>query len=342
MGAGTVRVPEPSDGSVVMGDAEVIALASHARRPARCRATTASGRPCRNYAVDERGYCRVHAPKEPAGDDDGGFDEFLRRRLRGDYPVDDFGFDRELFERILIPLSRPIVESYFRVRTLGLKNIPKTGPVLVVANHSGTIALDAVVLQHAIFREHAAHRVLRNIGANLVFQLPLIGPLARKSGNAVAHEADALALLRRGEIVGVFPEGFKGVGKGFRERYRLQRFGRGGFIEIALRAGVPIVPVAIVGAEEAYPMIANIKPLARFLGLPYFPVTPTFPLLGPFGLIPLPTRWTIEIGAPMRFDSYGPDAADDPMVVFDLADEVRDRIQQMLVRTLSSRRGIFL
>jgi 1-acyl-sn-glycerol-3-phosphate acyltransferase len=234
-------------------------------------------------------------------------------------------------------MVRPLYERWFRVQTLGLARVPGSGPAIIVANHSGTVALDSVILQYAVAAEHPQQRIVRNVGADLVYRLPFMGPLARKSGAVVAHDDDALELLKRGELVGVFPEGYKGVGKGWRQRYRLQRFGRGGYIQLALRARVPIVPVAIVGAEEAYPMIANIKPLAKLLGLPYFPVTPTWPLLGPLGLIPLPSKWIIEFGEPIAMDDHADDAADDAMLVFDLSDDIRDRIQQMLLKNIASR-----
>jgi 1-acyl-sn-glycerol-3-phosphate acyltransferase len=158
----------------------------------------------------------------------------------------------------------------------------------------------------------------------------------------VACDEDAFALLEREQLVAVFPEGFKGTGKGWRERYRLQRFGRGGFIEVALRAKVPIVPVAIVGAEETFPMIANARLLASLLRLPYLPITPTFPLLGPLGLLPLPSRWVIEFGEPIPMDGYPDDAADDKMFVFNLTDSIRDRIQQMVYKALKYRGSAFL
>ncbi|HVF54108.1 MAG TPA: lysophospholipid acyltransferase family protein [Actinomycetota bacterium] len=277
----------------------------------------------------------------PATDDLTRILDFLKRRLSGDYPIDDFGYDAELSREVLLPLVKPLYERYFRVRTLGIERIPAEGPALLVGNHSGTIPLDAVMVQYAVASEHASRRIVRNIAADLALKLPLIGPLARKAGNALACEEDAAELLARGELVGVFPEGFKGVGKGWRERYRLQRFGRGGFIEVALRTKTPIIPVAIVGAEEAYPMIANAKFLAQTLGFPYFPVTPTFPLLGPLGLLPLPSRWLIEFGEPIPMDDYPDDAAEDSMLVFDLADSIRDTIQQMLFKNVAARGPAF-
>lgn len=365
-----------------MADAEIIRLDTRTRtgptRPGarvKCRATTSSGRPCRNYATEGSDYCNVHtraahgsatpsashpasspptpAPAEVSGPvetGDGslgpatpsGIEDFVRRRLRGDYPIDDFGYDPELYREVLLPLTRPLYERYFRVKTLGVDRIPDTGPALIVGNHSGTIALDSVLVQYAVATEHPSRRIIRNIGADLVYQMPVIGPLARKGGAAVANEEDAEELLRRGELVGVYPEGFKGVGKGWRERYKLQRFGRGGFMETALRTRVPIIPVSIIGAEEAFPMIANAKWLARALGMPYFPITPTFPLLGPLGLLPLPSKWIIEFGSPIPMDDYPEDAAEDSMLVFDLADRVRDTIQQMIYSGLQKRKSVFL
>ena len=134
----------------------------------------------------------------------------------------------------------------------------------------------------------------------------------------------------------MFPEGFKGIGKPYRDRYKLQRFGRGGFVSAALRTGTPIVPVAIVGAEEIYPIVANVKPLAKVTGLPYVPVTPLFPWLGPLGMLPLPSKWLIQFGKPIETATLTEDA-DDPIVVFNLADQVRETIQQSLHELLERR-----
>src|SRR5207248_6318754 len=138
------------------------------------------------------------------------------------------------------------------------------------------------------------------------------------------------------------PEGAKGAGKNFSERYRLQRFGRGGFVEIAMRAGAPMIPVAVVGSEEIYPKIGESGLLARLTGAPYFPLTPTFPWLGPLGAIPLPSRWRIEFGRPIPTDAYGPDAADDRAGVFELTEQVRDEVQRMVYENLVNRRSAVL
>jgi 1-acyl-sn-glycerol-3-phosphate acyltransferase len=265
---------------------------------------------------------------------------FLRRRLTGDYEVDEFGFDQELTDGVFHPLLRPLYRDWFRVEVTGAKQIPTEGSGLVVANHSGTLPLDAVMLSVAIHDELPTPRYLRLLGADLVFRMPFLSELARKSGGTLACAPDAERLLRGGELVGVFPEGFKGVGKHYRDRYKLQRFGRGGFVSAALATGTPIIPVAIVGAEETYPLIGNVKPLARLLGLPYFPVTPTFPWLGPLGAIPLPSKWLIEFCEPIETEHLR-EQADDPMVVFNLADQVRESIQSTLHELLQRRPGAF-
>jgi 1-acyl-sn-glycerol-3-phosphate acyltransferase len=265
---------------------------------------------------------------------------FLRRRLTGDYEVDEFGFDQELTEGLFHPLAKPLYRDWFRVEVAGAKWIPTEGSGLVVANHSGTLPLDGGMLTVAIHDEMPVPRHLRLLGADLVFRMPFLSELARKSGATLACAPDAERLLRSGELVGVFPEGFKGIGKPYRDRYKLQRFGRGGFVSAALATGAPIIPVAIVGAEETYPLLGNIKPLARLLGLPYFPVTPTFPWLGPLGLIPLPSKWLIEFCEPIETEHLQ-GQADDPMVVFNLADQVRESIQHTLHELLARRPDAF-
>ncbi|WP_105975906.1 lysophospholipid acyltransferase family protein [Streptomyces geranii] len=266
---------------------------------------------------------------------------FLRRRLTGDYEVDEFGYDAELTDQVLMSLVRPLYEKYFRVEVKGIENIPSEGGALIVANHSGTLPLDGLMMQVGVHDNHPEGRHLRLLAADLVFMLPVVNELARKAGHTLACAEDAERLLERGELVGVMPEGFKGIGKPFSERYKLQRFGRGGFVSTALRQGAPIIPCSIVGAEEIYPMIGNAKTLARVLGFPYFPITPTFPWLGPLGALPLPTKWTIQFGEPIRTDGYPPEAAEDPMLMFNLTDQVREQIQHTLYKLLVQRRSVF-
>jgi 1-acyl-sn-glycerol-3-phosphate acyltransferase len=269
--------------------------------------------------------------------------EFLRHRALGEYRVDPFGFDPELNDSVLMAALRPLYKHWFRVEVRGIEHIPTTGGALVVGNHAGTIGLDAAMVQLAILDEHPAHRHLRTLGGELLFNVPFLGMLARKAGATLACTPDAERLLRDGELVGVWPEGYKGTGKPFSQRYRLQRFGRGGFVSAALSVGVPIVPCSVVGSEEIYPMLGNARLLARLFGIPYFPITPTFPWLGPLGVVPLPSKWVIEFGEPIDTSGLAPggDAADDPMLVFEVTDQVRETIQHNLYRMLVRRRGIF-
>ena len=264
---------------------------------------------------------------------------FLRRRVTGEYVVDEYGFDPEITERFFLAMLRPLKDRWFRLEVRGAENIPAVGGALVVSNHSGTVPVDGLMTGAAIHDETG--RFLRPLGADLVFQLPIVSEVARKGGATLACSEDAERMLSGGELVGVWPEGFKGIGKPYAERYKLQRFGRGGFVAAAIRTGVPIIPVSVVGAEEIYPLVANLPSLARLLGVPYLPITPFFPLLGPLGLIPLPSKWLIEFGEPIRTDSYEPRAAEDPMLVFNVTDQVRESIQQTLYSLLMQRSSVF-
>lgn len=264
---------------------------------------------------------------------------FVRRRLEGDYEVDDYGFDRELTERFFMAALRPIAQKWFRLEVRGLENIPAEGGALVVSNHSGTVPLDGLMTMLTV-HDHTG-RFLRPLGADLVFRLPVVSSLARKGGATLACIEDAERMLSGGDLVGVWPEGFKGIGKPFSERYKLQRFGRGGFVSAALRTGVPIIPLSVVGAEEIYPLVGNVPSLARLLGVPYIPITPFFPWLGPLGLVPLPSKWILEFGEPIRTDSYDSAEAEDPMLVFNVTDQVRETIQHTLFDLLRERDGVF-
>ena len=264
---------------------------------------------------------------------------FLRRRLSGAYEVDEFGFDRDIAERLVLAILRPLKEKWFRVEVRGVENIPAEGGALIVSNHSGTLPMDGLMTMVSI-HDHAG-RDLRPLGADLVFRSPFVGSLARKAGATLACSEDAERMLSKGELVGVWPEGFKGIGKPYAERYKLQRFGRGGFVSAAIRTGVPIIPLSVVGAEEIYPLVGNVPALAKLLGLPYLPITPFFPILGPLGLVPLPSKWLMEFGEPIRTDEFDAGAADDPMLVFNVTDQVRESIQQTLYALLMQRQSVF-
>ncbi|HEX5087713.1 MAG TPA: 1-acyl-sn-glycerol-3-phosphate acyltransferase [Nocardioides sp.] len=264
---------------------------------------------------------------------------FLRRRVTGDYVVDEYGFDQEVTERFFMAALRPIAQKWFRIEVRGVENIPAEGGALVVSNHSGTIPVDGLMTM--VMVHDLTGRFLRPLGADLVFRMPVVSTLARKGGTTLACNEDAERMLRGGELVGVWPEGFKGIGKPYAERYKLQRFGRGGFVSAALRTQVPIIPLSVVGAEEIYPLVANLPSLARILGLPYIPITPLFPWLGPLGLVPLPSKWLLEFGEPIRTDEFDAGAAEDPMLVFNVTDEVRETIQSTLYSLLMQRQSVF-
>jgi 1-acyl-sn-glycerol-3-phosphate acyltransferase len=268
--------------------------------------------------------------------------DFVRRRLLGEYEVDpESGFDPELNSAVLMPAARALYRNWFRVKMRGLEHVPSEDSALIVANHSGVLPLDAVMLQVGILDEHPARRNLRLLGADLVYSVPVLGRVARASGHVSANPAEAERLLNSCELVGVFPEGFKGIGKPFSSRYQLQRFGRGGFARTALRTGAPLIPCAIVGAEEIYPMVADLPELAARLKLPYFPVTPLFPWLGPLGAVPLPSNWIIEFCDPVRTDGFTPDQWEDEDVIAELAEKVRDTIARKIDELLAERGPAF-
>jgi 1-acyl-sn-glycerol-3-phosphate acyltransferase len=263
------------------------------------------------------------------------------RRAAGDYEEDAWGFDRE-FALALRPLLDFLYERWWRVETTGVRNVPSTGRAMLVANHAGILPWDGTMISLAIQREHPEPRFPRFLVLDWAFTLPFVSVAMRKVGGVVASPYNASRLLEEDELVAVFPEGVKGAGKDFSERYRLQRFGRGGFVEIALHTRAPIIPVAVVGSEEIYPKVGESPLLARAVGAPYFPITPTFPWLGPLGAIPLPSKWRIEFGEPIRTDTFGERAADDRALVFELSERVRDEIQRMVYDNLVRRGSAFI
>jgi 1-acyl-sn-glycerol-3-phosphate acyltransferase len=233
-------------------------------------------------------------------------------------------------------------ERWWRVEATGAKNVPSHGRALLVANHAGILPWDGTMMSVALLKEHPLPRFPRFLVLNWAFELPWVSAALRKLGGVPASPYNAIRLLEQDELVAVFPEGIKGAGKDFKDRYRLQRFGRGGFVEIALRTGAPIVPVAVVGSEEIYPKIGESGLLARLTGAPYFPITPTFPVLGPLGVVPLPSKWRIEFGEPIDVSAYGPGAADDRPLVFEISERVRDTVQQLVYENLVKRGSAFV
>jgi 1-acyl-sn-glycerol-3-phosphate acyltransferase len=263
------------------------------------------------------------------------------RRLAGDYSEDEWGFD-EGFADAVLPLLETMYDRWWRVQALGVPNVPAHGRALLVANHAGVLPWDAAMIGVAVMREHPLPRQVRFLALRWAVDLPWLSTAIRKLGGAAASPYNAVRLLEQDELVAVFPEGTRGIGKDWSERYRLQRFGRGGFVEIALRVGAPIVPVAVVGSQEIYPKLADLPPLARLVGTPSFPITPTFPALGPLGVVPLPSRWRIEFCEPIETASLGPEAAEDRRVVLELAERVRETIQERLLTGVLERGPAFV
>jgi 1-acyl-sn-glycerol-3-phosphate acyltransferase len=256
------------------------------------------------------------------------------------YLVDDFGFDAEWTESFL-SVFKVLYRDYWRVETTGIENVPANGRALLVANHAGVLPWDGTMIKTAMFAEHPHPRHVRALVASLFMGMPMLSWFLRRTGQTVGHPDDTRRLLERDELVLVFPEGVKGTGKPYKDRYRLRRFGRGGFVSTAIRAGAPIIPVSVVGSEEIYPMVADLAPLARMFGLPYFPITPMWPWLGPLGMIPLPSKWRIQFHPPVHTETQPPSAADDNHLVMTISDEVRKTIQKGIYDNLKLRRGVF-
>jgi 1-acyl-sn-glycerol-3-phosphate acyltransferase len=250
--------------------------------------------------------------------------------------VDDFGLDRA-YEARYRPLFERLYRSWFRTVSSGLEHVPAEGRCLIVANHGGALPWDGLMLRTAMRLEHPAKRELRWLAEDFVSHAPFLGAFVQRVGAVRACPENAERLLSQEKLVAVFPEGEKGVAKPFRERYELQRFGRGGYIKLALRMRTPIVPTAVVGSEEAHPLLFRTAALARLAGLPFVPVTPTFPWLGPLGLVPLPSRWVILCGEPIHLDEEGDADPDDPIAVTRLNDRVRAAVQTLVRRALDLR-----
>jgi 1-acyl-sn-glycerol-3-phosphate acyltransferase len=248
--------------------------------------------------------------------------------------TDEFGYDRKFTETVM-PVFEFLYTVWWRVEVAGVESVPESGPGLIVANHSGVLPYDGLMIRLAVRHEHPARREARLLALDMFALLPFLAPLLQRTGAVRASQENGERLLRGGELVGVFPEGVKGVGKPFRNRYKLARFGRGGFVRLAREAQVPLLPVAIVGAEEIHPVIGKITRFAEPLGIPYIPITPTFPWLGPLGLLPVPTKWTIQIGAPIAPPRVGDEGG-----TARVAEEVRSSIDTMIADLLAQRRSI--
>lgn len=256
-------------------------------------------------------------------------------------PVDAYGRDERFVAR-LRPLMSALFSRYFRTSVSGMHNVPRAGRVLLVANHAGVMPWDGLMLAHAVKTLHPQQREVRTLTEDLFFQLPFIGLWLNRLGHVRASQDNAERMLTEEKVVAVFPEGEKGSGKLFRDRYRLQRFARGGFVKLAIRTKTPIIPVAIIGAEEVSPLLAKLTWVVKDLGIPFVPVTPTFPLFGLAGLLPLPARWSIVFGEAIDFSSVSEAALDDRLLLNKLTEQVRGRIQALVDRGVAARRSVYI
>jgi 1-acyl-sn-glycerol-3-phosphate acyltransferase len=266
--------------------------------------------------------------------------DVLKRRLKGDYETDEWGMDPEFIDAIR-PFFAFLYDKYWRVEMTGLEHIPDDGCALLVSNHSGQLPFDGAMLAMGVLAQHPASRQVRALYANWFPTLPFVSDILVKTGQVLGNDENAQRLLEQNHLVAVFPEGYKGVGKLYKDRYHLARFGRGGFARVALKTRAPLIPVSVIGAEETYISMYKSSTMARLTGFPYFPISPTFPWLGPLGLIPLPTKWSIDIGAPLRTDEY-PEGSDNNLVlVSQLTDTTRTIVQKTIYDRLSRRKSIF-
>jgi 1-acyl-sn-glycerol-3-phosphate acyltransferase len=254
--------------------------------------------------------------------------------------VDTFGFD-PIFDKFARPLFDFLYTHYWRVETFGIENVPLEGPVLLVGNHSGGLPYDAAMLKMALQKDHPTHRDVRFLVEDFLFHFPFLGTLMNRFGGIRASPENAELLLQNNLPLVVFPEGVKGLGKPYKNKYQLARFGRGGFIKLCLRTRTPLVPVAFIGPEEIHPMIYKDTFLASLIGLPYLPMTWTFPWLGPLGLIPLPSKWSIHILPAIDFSQYAPDAENDRVLVYRLTLKVKQQIQDALHKALATRQSLW-
>ena len=278
-------------------------------------------------------------PAAPAGEEEL---RALLPAIEPDRQLTDWGRSERVEGLIDATLYEFLYHYWFRCEVEGIENVPGAGGALLVANHAGALPPDAAMIAKAIKEEHPRPRPLHLTVEHFFKGYPGLAMLVNKLGGVPAHPANVHRLLHdERQLVLVFPEGRKGSEKLYKDRYRLRRFGRGGFVEAAMRARAPIVPVAVVGAEEAMPTFAQIGVLQRVTRLIYFPVTPLFPHLGLLGTAYLPAKFRIRFLEPIATDQWGEDPSDDKGLVQTVAEEVRSRIQEELIDMVSKRRSVW-
>lgn len=253
--------------------------------------------------------------------------------------VDDFGLDPHFEERAR-PALEALVKRYFRVDVDGADLLPQSGRALIVANHAGALPWDGLVLRTALRVARPTLPPVRWLAEDTVFHYPFLGVTMNRLGAVRACQENAERLLSQDRLVAVFPEGAQGSSKLFKDRYRLQRFGRGGYVKLALKLGAPIIPTAIIGAEETNPLLARVSNIGRSLGANFLPITPTFPWFGPLGLLPAPVKWRVVVGEPIDLSSYGEHSADDALVVHRLNEQIRSILQALVDQAKASRRSV--
>jgi 1-acyl-sn-glycerol-3-phosphate acyltransferase len=266
--------------------------------------------------------------------------DMVKRRFTGEYEADEWGLDWEFLDAVR-PFFKFLYSVYWRVETTGVEKIPIDGRALLVANHSGQLPWDGMMVATAVMTEHPAQRLVRTLYSDWSPEVPFVSSWLVRLGQTLDTEENGTRLLEQDELVAVYPEGQEGIGKLYKDRYRLARFGQGGFVKMALDTQAPIIPVSVVGAEETYISLAKSRTMARVTGLPHFPISLTFPWLGLLGLVPLPTKWFIDFGEPISVDGYGPDAATNLVLVAQLSDQIRNTVQEMVDGRLAQRRSVF-
>ncbi len=253
--------------------------------------------------------------------------------------VDEWGRSEHMRE-IARQVYGPMYRSWHRVEWEGLEKIPTDGGALLVSNHAGAIPADAPAIMHGI--EEELGRPVYGLADELFKTLPVVGTMWSRVGGVLAHPDNAYRLLReQKQLALVFPEGTKGTGKTYGERYQLRRFGRGGFVQIAMRAGVPVVPIAVVGAEEAMPTLVKINPLAKLLGVPYVPITANMLAFGALGLLPFPAKIKIRVLDPVSFDVEPDQPRYSRSLIMDASERIRQQIQEALYDMLRSRQSVW-
>ena len=254
--------------------------------------------------------------------------------------VDEWGRS-EKTRALARALYEPIYSKWFRVEWEGLEKIPTEGGALLVANHAGAIPSDAPVIMHGIEKE--LERPVYGLADYFFRTVPVVGTLWARAGGVSARPGNAYRLLKeQQQLALVFPEGTKGPSKSFTDRYQLRRFGRGGFVEIAMRAGVPIIPIAVIGSEEAMPVVLRLPTLAKALGLPYFPITANLLTMGPLGIVmPFPAKFKLRVLDPIYFDVPADQERYSKSRVMEEAEHIRTSIQENVYDMLRDRRSVW-